>query len=465
MVFLNTLKIVVIGIPAKLNAYFRNERGETLVSGAMEHNPVKVFQHYIEQGNKEKFLQQPMQNILDYLNKNVDKIPHDVTEHLLYDMSVMSGHHQMAGMTQVANFLQAFHEGLGKIPGLGKMLKPTDSLTGYNMFHNLMSLSYLTKVAYRPWAGVRAMLTPYQTLAPRIGISEVSNAMHDILGDGGQAHMKRYMDRGDLLLDVPATTQFGEGAVSKITRKGMAPIQTGDDIGRGIALRAGENLIADGARSWQMGKFNGDVAKFMKFTKLDKISSGQPRLAAQIAQLATSGDPSKLELAQRLFGKELSTEANPTFSQWAQPHAFTRSVPGYLFGRMSSWSETYRESIYRGWENSQGFVAKAAFVASTIGVGWALSKACKAIGIDGKDFTPGFGTLFGGGPQFETAYNILQAPSNFVRGSAGRTQVERAIASEMAPVQAHYISKMLEAVDEGNIWNALLAATSAPVLK
>ena len=132
---------------------------------------------------------------------------------------------------------------------------------------------------------------------------------------------------------------------------------------------------------------------------------------------------------------------------------------------MSSWSEKYRESIDRGWENSQGFVAKAAFVASTIGVGWALSKACKAIGIDGKDFTPGFGTLFGGGPQFETAYNILQAPSNFVRGSAGRTQVERAIASEMVPVQAHYISKMLEAVDEGNIWNAFLAATSAPVLK
>ena len=469
-------------VPPKLAAYFRNERAETLLNATMENDPLKIFSHYVEQGNREMFLKQPIQDTVDYLRIHAKDLPSDVIQHTLYDMQVMSGHHSIEGMDKAANFLGALHDAFSKVLVLNKALKPTDAATGYKMFQNMMGLTYLGKVGFRAWPALKAMIAPYQTLAPRIGLAPVMEASRQVLGSGGRAILERLASEGELLGDVPAIQKVTGGNFSKLERKSMEMLWSGDNVQRGMTAVAAENMLDEGIRSWNSGAFKGDIDKFKHFTKVSQLGKGQSVLQDQIAKLATSGDEAQIKQAKVLFGKELIDQTAPNYGLYQQPHAVSSNIFGYVYGRLGTWSQAYREGIYRGWQNSDGIAGKAAYVGRFVGIGVALAAASKAVGVDGRDFLPGFASLFGGGPQFTTAVNILQSPGQYKQGTQARLQLEK----EFSPIvyneqsgsmkgnipsalpgslQAHYLKEMLDAMDEGDYLKAVFAATGAPILK
>jgi hypothetical protein len=362
------------------------------------------------------------------------------------------------------------------------------------MFQNFMSLTYLGKVGFRPWVAARNMIQPYQMLAPRIGLAPVHEAMKEILGPKGRDIMLRMRDEGTLMQDVPTAAPIGEGKIAKITRTSMQQIFKSDDVTRAVSARAAENLIDEGIRSWNAGKFRGDVKKFQDFSELRSIRGTSPDLVTEITAQATSGDPLRIKQAKVLFGQKLATEIQPDYGSWAQPHLFTNTLPGNLFGRFGVYSAVYRENIYRGWQNGQGLAGKALFAGRFIGIGLAISAALgeglmingqtviPGMGIQGKDFLPGYGGLFGGGPQFTEAIALAQSMSTGPNGETSRLALEKMVSPivinekngnlaanypSMLPgsMQLHYLNQFTDAVKQGDYWKAFLAATTVPVIK
>jgi hypothetical protein len=262
----------------------------------------------------------------------------------------------------------------------------------------------------------------------------------------------------------------------------MNNVWSTDDVTRATAAVAAENLLNEGVRNWKAGAFKGNIQKFKNFTELRSIQGTAPELADQIAHLATAGDAASFAQARQLFGKKLADETMADYSGYSQPHMYTSNLPGYLFGRFGSFSSAYRENIYRGWQNGQGVAGKALFVGRFVAINMAIFGVLEAAGISGKDFIPGYGGLFGGGPQFSTALAAFQSSSTSATGKTARQEFERAISpatlnettGDVKPnfpgllpgsLQLYYGKQMLQALDQGDYWKAFLAATTTPTLK
>jgi hypothetical protein len=468
-------------VPPKISAYFRNERAEAIIDATMENDPIKIFHHYVDQGNKEMFLKQPMQDMLDYMRNNKDNIPRDVIGHVMWDLHSMAGYHEIEGMAQAEALLGAIHKNvLARIPIVNKFLKPTDAATGTNMFRDVMSVPYIGLIGFRAWPAVRNLIGVYQTLAPRIGIEPVANALAKVIGPKGKDILLRLRSEGTLLNSIPSTIELSSGTVSKIARKTSSWISSSDDLVRATAAITGENMLNDGIRNWNNNAFKGDIQKFKNFSGLKSIQVTDSALVDKIAELATSGDALKIQEAKQLFGKKLADETSPEFAQYAQPHMYSGNILGYLIGRMGTWSTLYRENIYRGWQNAQGIADKAAFATRFMSVGLGIAGGCALLGINGNDFIPGYGGLFGGGPHSQMAIDALQSPSTYAQGTAARKSLEKALlftvyneksgqlelnypSSLPGSLTAHYGKQFLDAMDQGDLWKMILAATSTPI--
>src|SRR5208283_3918288 len=255
-----------------------------------------------------------------------------------------------------------------------------------------------------------------------------------------------------------------------------------DDITRATAAIAGENMLEEGIRNWERGVFKGDLQKFKNFTELRSIQGTNRELADQIAGLATSDDTAKVLQAKQLFGRQLAAETLAEYASYARPHAFTSNLPGYVFGRFSTFSTSYREAIYRGWQNGEGLAGKALFVGRFVGINLAIFGALQQMGINGKDFIPGFSGMFGGSPQASIALSALQSFAPGQTGVMARNSLEQALSPATlnektgalkanfpsilpGSVELQYGKQMIDYQRKGDWWKAFLAATTTPTLK
>ena len=452
-------------VPKKLEAMFHHERAESVINAAMEDDPAKIMKKYVDLGERELYLKKPMEDMLTYLKKNGKSLPNDVIEHQMYDLHMMSGMHDVIGMEGARQLLGAFHEALRKVPGIGKKLKPTTAETGGKMFSGYMSLQYLGKVGFRPWLAARNMLSTYQMLGPRIGIAEAHEALSDITGPSGRDILANLRKQGNLLMDVPSAAVLGEGKIQRLTRKSMQGIYSADDIARGTAARAAQNLIDRGVRNWNAGAFKGDLSKFREFTRLDSIQTTAPELADEIVKHALSGDAMRVETAKQLFGKALATQTQPDYARYSQPHIYTNTLVGNLFGRMGSFSTAYRENLYRGWQNAQGVGQKALFASRFVGIGLAIAGALKTMGIQGKEFVPGYGGLFGGSPQIADLFQMAKAAGAGSPDAAWKAFSGALRDTIPGSLHARYAKEFFTSMQENDYWRAFLAATTTPLAK
>jgi len=241
-----------------------------------------------------------------------------------------------------------------------------------------------------------------------------------------------------------------------------------------------------------------DIKRFHKIAHLDafgadNLSGEGAELADRITKMALSGDPAQIKQAKILYGQKVASETNPDLSKFGQPLVFQDNVAGMVFGKFGTWSQAYRENMYRGWTNAKGFKKKAAYVARFIGIQMALHEALVAVGINDKDMSPGASALFGGGPAASTAIAAFQASGQGQQNKDALSQILRTLSPVVpapkgslidigdAPIgrhmkfnlptivpgslQVHYAALFVKAIDDQDYWKAFLAATSTPALK
>jgi hypothetical protein len=463
-------------IPKALLAKFRYERAETLINASMETDPLKIMNNYFDMGNKEMLLKPAFEDVLSYLKKNGKNIPADVINHTMYDLEMMANRHSMAGMQGAMDLLDGVHQSAEKIPLLGKLLDSSPG-GGSRIFQGYMTTLYGAKIAFKPYSAVRNILNLYQLLGPRIGLANTVEALQQVVGPARQEIMARCRNEGYLLRDVPMSADMGQGKLQAVVKKGMSMMYNSDDIARAVPAIAAENMLDRGIASWNAKKFGGDVDEFIKATHLDQLHRDD---ASAIATLALSGDQLKISQARNKFAKELSTQTNPEFNRFAQPHVFTNTFIGNLFGSMGSYSTALRENLARGWRAQEGLIGKTAFVGKYIGISLAIQQSVQALGINGKDFSPGSGLLFGGGPAFSDVVNAAQALGPYKNSSDARMALEKEYLPKVYdertgtwrdnpptsyPLVLQNIGKAYDYASQGEYWNAFLAGSSAPVLK
>ena len=469
-------------VPKRLQAMFHNERSQTLLDATMEDDPVKIFARYVDQGNKELYMKQPFQDTLDYLKGHWDDVPPDARNHILTSLKMLGGFHEIQGMVKAQNAFAAIHEAFTKVPLLGKTLKPTDAATGAKMFRTIMGATYLGSVGFRPWIALRNTLQSYQMLAPRVGLAPVM----DGIARWTKATDKEIIalrDQGILMKGPPITARVNqEGPMAKVLDASMKHVWSTDDFTRGTAAFTAHSLLDDGLKQWSRGAFKGDVRKFINFTELRSIQQSSPQLVDEITKLALSGEKASVDQAKYLFAKKLSDETMADYSLYSQAPMHTQNLPGYVFGRFGTFSTAYRENIYRGWQNGQGLAGKALFVGRFVGLNLAIYGTLKTLGINGKDFIPGYGGLFGGGPQFQEALQLFQSPQAGTAGARARESLERTFlpltynegqrelklnypSALPGSLQIYYAKQMAGYLQQKDYWKAFLAFNTVPTLK
>jgi len=516
-------------VPAKLKPYFKYERADALLTAAMEHDPIKIFQRYVDQGLKEKYLQKPVQDILDYLRTHGDVVDADVQQAILQRIAFTSGSGDVAGMERATQFIEGVYRVFKKeAPAPG---------TGGNLFQAYLNSTYLGAVGFRPWSAARQFLQPMQMLAPRVGIEPVAAAQKKILGPQGKAIMDRMRSEGTLLSAPPMTTEMTGTKLSRLTQKSMQMMWNTDDYARAVSAVFAEDALDSAIALANAGKLQRykwagklasaesrldsvDIKKFHEKAFMDRFGAdnltgeGQ-EFTDKITKMALSGDPRQIKDAKVLYGQKVASETNPDMSKFGQPLVFQDNVAGVLFGKFGTWSQTYRENLYRGWKNSNGFAKKSAYVARFIGIQLAIHQALTTgfdlnpnddkttipgLGINSTDMMPGSSALFGGGPAATQIIAAFQAGGQGQQGKDALNTILRALSPavpaqggslidlgnlQLGPnlkwnlpkivpgsLQAHYATQFFKALDDystakdsADLWRAFLAATSTPALK
>jgi hypothetical protein len=457
-------------VPNQVRAYFHNSRAEDVINATMETDPLKIFHRYVDQGNKEFYMRQTTQNIVDYLNVNREKLPANDWQHVAEDLQAFGSYRRPADQIKVEQFLQGLH---------GKKALPD---AGHKMLTNFMAITSISKLGFRVYPAVRQMIQPLQMLGGRLGMEPVWSATKHVLGSEGKSLLERYERQGVLSSESPYMQEISGTRTSKLARTSMRSLWTGDQVGRAICAKAAEDLLDEAVDAWNRGTFKGDIEKFIDYSKLDSIAVTAKPLVDEIARKATSGNAEEIASARLLFAKKMADEGNNDFTMAARPHFYRDSFVGKVLGQFGTWATAYRENMYRGWQNANTLPKKIGFASRTLGVGVGLATVGGALGINAREYMPGYGGLFAGGPAASYAIDAYRSPGSFREGTTSRESLELAFSPLVyhedsgnvtlnypsflpGSLQFHYLKQMKEAIDSKDYWRAFLAATATPTTK
>jgi hypothetical protein len=457
------------GAASDLTASFRYSRVSDVVSFVQEENVKKLLMKYTSMGLREKLFAPIMDDLRKWSATNRGKIDPALTMHfanyLQQSLGVPSNYSDKA----LKILTERVYQKLGK-----------DSPSG-TLVDNVIRLGYGAFLGFRPFTAIRNLTQPLQTLGWRIGNKHIFNAMESVVGDKSGKLFRRLVDEGVIPRDHPfyASGDFLGKAGTK-TKQFFSEIPTlwikqGDNYNRVVSHLATTNAFDAAYKRFSAGSL--DIDGLMREAKMWNLPAD---LFARSKEMLAAG---QFKQARALFAHTLTDESMFVYRKGRMPVVFSGTM-GKVFGQFGTFTVNYIQNIRNAFSRAPG-VEKAKLAARLVGNLGALSTGFAAAGMKISDFMPG-PISFSGGPNWELLHDILNAMSpSAYQGREARAKLlglhskdgqpywnveeffSSGLASGLIPGSLEYrsIKRGLEFLNQGDIYRAMLAFTSAPIAK
>jgi hypothetical protein len=463
--------------PQDLQAFFQHERASEVLKFAVDDNALSVMIKYIKAGNKQYFMNQPWSELTQFMELNKESIPPGVFTRIeRYRLQSVDAW-TVPGMDIAEKFGMAFKQFIG-----GGAASPESIAAGRDALRAYFSMGYLTNMGFRPVSAIRNYLQLYSTFAARFGNEAVDVGLRKVMAFD-ESYLTK-LRRLNVISGVPPVVNelATEGStLGKITTKALKWFKNSDDLSRAVAYAGIEERLLDSVSKLERGIFKNDEA-FLKYSGLNLIQKTAPDTVQEVLNLIKSrtNDTEAVSKAAYVFSSKVVNETMFDWNSANAPMLYSNSLLSKMFGQYGTYSAGYRANIYRGLTNGD-FGDKVAFLTRFIGNNLVIKAAFNAVGIKALDFIPGRPALFGGGPNFTYAIDLMKAASADQTGAQARADLFRSF----LPVVPYMVNgelqlklniptalpgmqqlkswgKIIDYSNAGDTYGMILAATATP---
>lgn len=463
-------------IPAEVKQWFDNMRTADIVSFAREKDALKVMMKYVSTGNKKLYLDDIWREMDGYMKKNAELIPSDISQRVNRYREEVIGVYQAPGEKTMENVGMGFMRALGAT-------NPADIAKGRDIMKLYFSLNYMATLGFRPVSAVRNALQIFSTFAPRWGNDDTIQGIKKVLA-AKPDYFVRLKQLGVISEVPPVVNQIirDETKFGRLVTKALSMFKNADDLTRAIAYAAVENRFMGAAQKLASGIIK-DPVQFMKLSGLNKIARNSPDVVNQVLgevnrwMSGGAQDAIAISRANYLLANKLVEETMFIYQTANKPMLYSQSLITKLFGQYGTYSAGYRANIWRGFSEGD-FADKVGFVTRFMGNNLAIFGLFTALGLKGQDFVPGMPALFGGGPGFDLAVNLMQAADMGYKGAQARNNLQQMISPVVisktgvkgniprimpGSMQLHFLQKAIEYANEGDGYRMLMSLTMTPL--
>jgi len=446
-------------VPEEMKIFFENERVNDLIKGLLNDNAFEVTTIYTRKAMEKLYEEQAYKNLTTYFNnsKNLDPI---ITHRLVTYLDSVRGTNT-SGLMKTGNTVA--HRFLKKM--FPKWYNANKDYAS-DFVNGLFSYNYACSMGLKPFLGLRNMMQPYHTFAPRFGINVVNEAYQAVMKDGDNI-IKRLIDDGIIYKNDPVMTELSGGFMGRMAHKAMKGYTTSDQITRAIAYKATEIRFMDGIDKLKRNIFNLD--EFEKYVGLNLIDNDAVKKT--VLNLVQENE---IKPALDRYAVETIQETMFPYRPSERPLFGGNSVLGKLFWQYGTYSSGYVSNFLRGFKNGST-AQKIAYVGRLAAVSGIIGGILSEMGIDNKNFIPWTPMLFSGGPFIDTSYDIIKSLGSGYEADAARNRLKSLIIphknengdiifGELFPLsyQIKNIQRGLRALDNNDSLSAFYFFTSTP---
>lgn len=337
---------------------------------------------------------------------------------------------------------------------LKQMGKEAKHVKGFDPISKLISISTGAHLAARPFPILRNLSQSLVTgsfIGPRWWMEGVDEIMKP-----GQ--IKRMMDMG-VVEDVVMPTGSGFSIdPNSIIAKGMQGYKWADWINRGTVYLGTEKRFNNAVERLKAGKLS--KKKFFRESGMKLFGNTEFNEMARIYNTATDKNAALNTIRDRVASKA-TARSQYLYTRFDHPEAFRSSI-GRLFGQYTSWPLNYYNFVKSMISaDSLTVVDKAQMLGGLGAVTYGLARGAHEAGINPDSFLPWKMGIMSPGPYFQMITDGMQAANG--DQNAMNNFINNITSILPFVYEGEGIWKSAQAMQDGDIYEALLHVMSAPV--
>jgi len=445
-------------IPKEVRFFAKNLRTEDLAKASLKDQFSDVVESYMRVGLKSQYMDEPYRaarETLMRLTKEGKVTQPEVMQRLFLYLQQAVGIDSdlLSGLMMEAS-RQGSKQVFDKLRKLGA--KVPQNRTVDDVIGAFQGLTVGSLMSWRPWPIIRDSFQPWITLAPRVGMDMVSDAMDQINKHGDE--IANRMRRAGKFQETAAELQLQAGTnrggfMSWFNRVGMKFFRHANERNRMVADQVATIAMRDGSKRFFRGEI--DEKQFMRMSGMAGLDDAEKRTI-----LSALTDES-WERARDLLSDALIRETQFPYRHGTNPLIFN-GLFGRMFGMFGHYPVYFADNVLKNMRNLPT-TDKIAFAARTATIGAGLGFVFNdVLGIRTDDFNPAKSMIFTGGPYFDMIQQGLQLadPYNWGTGQAKRMVND----AQKILIPGYYagrgIVKGSQSLAEGDIYRGLLELSS-----
>ena len=444
-------------VSTELKAFFEHQRTSDILTFAPDDNLMRITGKYLTQGNRKLHLAEPWRDIANYMNTH--EVPQTLRDHFVEYRDLALGQYNDKLGRQLNKLPGEFLLQLKKkFPNSKLASIPDVELldTGSNLQNTLLSLNYMTNMAFRPYNAVRNSMQIFSTAAPMVDNYYVIKALK-WLSKAPDSYMQNLYHIG-ILQDRPPIVNdiVNQGKFGRLVEHSMRWFKNADEYTRAVTYRAAEMKFED-----QVAKYTKGIIDANEFARLAGLTRLKDNVKEQAMQLLLKKDTESINAAKAIFASTMEHDTMFVYRASNSP-GYAHSTIGKFFGQYGTYSAGFREMVWNGFQT--GTMADKLHFAGTLAINHATMWAVlTGLGVKASNILPWNQMSFGGGPYFNTFTQLLNLTNS---GASKESVIKQAsgMLLRLVPGSLHYyyLQQAIKHLEHGDLWKMMLSLTTAP---
>lgn len=390
-------------LPKEMDWFADHLRTRDLMEFAEETDVLELLKSYISGGYKKLVLGPAYDAAKRYFNEaeSIKKLPFAVQNRMaefLEEVMGITNDTMAEGMQQASRQVtKRFADGLAKLGVLdekraARLVK--DDLIGY-----MQGFTVSATMAMRPFLPIRNMMQIWTTLAPRVGIATVADALERVV-QNPEAIMRRLYESGRVRGKIPIFGYNDASPLAAFNRWAMGAYMNSDDFTRAVVDQVVAIEFDDAVRRFEAGSIN--EKQFIKMSGIRHLDYQDQAIVVQ--RLQQEG----VVAARDELATQLTRETMFPYRGFENPTVF-KGLRGRIFGMFGHYPVFFRENVMRAISN-KSLAEIGAFAARWTATTYVLFSVFQDLfGVSAMNFHPLGQMVFTGGPYYELINEALNA--------------------------------------------------------
>lgn len=390
-------------LPKELDWFADHLRTRDLAEFAQETDVLELLNAYVRSGYKKLILGPAYDQAKRYFNEaeSIKRLPFAVQNRMaefLEEVMGITNDTMAEGMQQASRQVtKRFAEGLAKLGVIDE--KRVANLVKDDLIGFMQGFTVAATMSMRPFLPIRNMMQIWTTLAPRVGIATVADALDRVVRNPEEI-MRRLYESGRVRGKIPIFGFNDASPLAAFNKWAMGAYMNSDDLTRAVVDQVIAIEFDDAVRRLEAKAIN--EKQFIKMSGIRHLDYQDQAIV--IERLQKEG----VTAARDELATQLTRETMFPYRGFENPTVF-KGLRGRIFGMFGHYPIFFRENVMRAISN-KSLLEIGAFAARWTATTYVLFQVFQeTFGISAMNFHPLGQMVFTGGPYYELINETLNA--------------------------------------------------------